>query len=181
MKTPLERVLKYQNAIIVKVCLQCKKNFKQKRRLLSICSYRCMKNRRSLFRPQTFKKCIQCKKVFGPVERLSRRFCSIKCKVLFQSTGRRTFRITIPKARNAQSLVAYHVRVGNIIKPDRCQDCKKKNVKLEAAHYHYDAPLKVKWICHSCHVKWDKFEPKNGTAIVKRWELFTGKSAELSI
>jgi len=58
---------------------------------------------------------------------------------------------------------------------------------IEAAHHDYDQPLHVRWLCRSCHVRWDKREPKNGTVVVMSRdfagtsvdaEQFTGKKAE---
>ena len=127
---------------------------------------------------QTFKFCHKCGKEFGPVDRLTAKYCSRDCKHDAMRIGRKTFRKTITKARSAQSLLAYHIKAGNIIKPDTCEECGQKK-RIEGAHYNYDEPLKVRWLCRSCHVKWDKSDPKNATYIIKRWEDFTGKKAEL--
>lgn len=116
--------------------------------------------------PQTFKICESCKKEFGPVSYLKKKFCTYACKVVAQSTGRKTFRITVAKARYAQSLIAYHVKVGNMVRPKRCEECKETGRKIEAAHFNYEEPLKVRWLCQSCHRKWDKAFPKGAT--VKR-------------
>ena len=129
-------------------------------------------------KPQTFRNCECCSNRFGPLDHLSQRFCSIQCKVKAQSTGRKTFRKTIAKARSAQSLMAYHINVGHIVRPSVCEECLSQDRKIEAAHHNYDEPLNVRWLCRSCHVKWDKAEPKNAT-IVARWEKYTGQKAEL--
>ena len=39
---------------------------------------------------------------------------------------------------------------GKIIKPIKCSRCYRKT-KLVGHHDDYDKPLKVKWLCHSCH------------------------------
>lgn len=122
-------------------------------------------------RPQTFRTCKLCGIEFGPLERLTRKFCSYKCKVADQSTGRLTFRKTIPKARSAQSLLRYHIQAGNIQRPTKCEECAVSGF-IEGAHKDYDRPLDVRWLCRSCHRKWDKQSPKNATII-------TGKKAEL--
>lgn len=98
--------------------------------------------------------------------RRAQKFCSPGCKNKAQSTGRKTFRKTIPKARTAQSLVAYYLKAGNIKKPDKCEQCDRDDRRIEAAHYNYDEPLKVRWLCKSCHVKWDYSEPKHATYVV---------------
>lgn len=128
-------------------------------------------------KPQTFRSCEQCKLTFGPLNRLSQRFCSYRCKVVAQTTGRKTFRITIPKARRAQRRIAYLIQIGQLTRPNKCEQCSKQ-CKTEAAHYNYDEPTNIRWLCRPCHVRWDKLDPKNAT-IVKRWEDFTGKTAKL--
>jgi hypothetical protein len=40
------------------------------------------------------------------------------------------------------------------------------NCRIEGAHYNYDEPLRVRWLCRSCHRRWDKLEPKGGTYLV---------------
>ncbi|MGE4157629.1 MAG: hypothetical protein AB7F75_00865 [Planctomycetota bacterium] len=98
--------------------------------------------------------------------RLRRRFCSSACKVKAQTTGRMTKRRTITKARSAQSLLRYHVQAGHIVRPDCCEACGEKSKRIEAAHYTYDEPLRVRWLCVSCHRRWDKQQPKNATVVV---------------
>ena len=129
-------------------------------------------------KPQTFRDCACCDKRFGPLDRLSQKFCSIECKVRAQTTGRKVARKTIAKARSAQSLLRYHIQAGKITRPERCEQCSAV-AKIEGAHFNYDEPLRVRWLCRSCHVRWDKAEPKNATVIVARWEKYTGKKAEL--
>ena len=145
----------------MKRCIQCGNDFEGKpgRKL---CSPRC----RSGARPQTFKNCESCGQKFGPVSYLAQRFCSYACKVEAQSTGQRSRRITITKARNAQSLLAYHVQAGKITKPDSCRRCGKSDCRIEASHDDYDKPLEVEWLCMSCHRRKDKANPKGVTVKV---------------
>jgi peptide subunit release factor 1 (eRF1) len=110
--------------------------------------------------------CGSCGEWFSP-DRYTKKYCSNKCKVKAQSTGRKTFRVTDTKARSAQSLLSYHVKRKNIKKPTRCEECGKENQRIEGAHFNYDEPLKVRWLCRSCHVKWDKQNPKGVTHIIK--------------
>ena len=145
------------HSVAVRICIMCGRSF-EGLPSKKLCSTEC----RAKHRPQTFKNCSQCGTVFGPVDRLSVKYCSRDCKHKAQTTGRKTQRKTKTKARLAQSLVAYHIKVGNIIRPDTCEDCGSTDKKIEAAHYDYDKPIKVKWLCRSCHVKWDKAEPKGG-------------------
>lgn len=48
-------------------------------------------------------------------------------------------------------------------RPTTCESCGTTGRRIEAAHYTYDEPLRVRWLCRSCHVRWDKQEPKGGT------------------
>ena len=145
------------------------------RRLLPVCD-KCKPIRAKRIRPQTYKKCEGCKKEFGPVDHLDRKFCSRDCKHIAMRTGRIKIRKTVKKARSAQSLLAYHVKSGNILRPHICEECGCDNKKIEGAHKNYENPLDVRWLCRSCHVRWDKKEPKGVTYIVKN---YTGKKAEL--
>ena len=128
---------------------------------------------------QTFRDCEHCGQEFGPLPNLSRRFCGKSCAYEFRKTmPRKIIRKVTKKARSAQSLLAYHVNKGNIIRPKTCESCGGER-KIEGAHYNYDEPLRVRWLCRSCHVKWDKEDPKGGTVIIQRWEDFTGSKASI--
>lgn len=133
-------------------------------------------------KPQTFKKCERCGVTFGPLDRLSQKFCSMECKVSAQTTGRKRVTVAITKARSAQSLLRYHVLKGHIVRAKTCEQCGVEGVKIEAAHHDYRKPLDVQWLCVSCHRKLDKRNAKHGTrsVIVTRWENATGKKAVLS-
>lgn len=111
---------------------------------------------------QTFKFCIQCGTEFGPVDRISKRLCSSVCKIKKQTTGRKRKSFATKKARAAQSKLAYAVLTGRLIRSNKCQDCGEIKERIEGAHYNYDDPLRVKWLCVSCHRIWDKKNPKGG-------------------
>jgi hypothetical protein len=130
-------------------------------------------------KPQTFRDCAQCHKRFGPLKHLSQKLCSKECKIKAQTTGKKTFRKTITKARSAQSLLRYHVQAGNINRPTKCEQCGSESKKIEGAHKDYNRPLDVRWLCRSCHIRWDKADPKNATYVVARWEQYTGQKAQL--
>lgn len=140
-------------------CIQCGQVFEGSTKL---CSSFC----RSAHRPVTFKNCEQCGCRFGPVSHLNRRFCSMACKVKAQTTGCRTIRKTLPLARTAQNLLRYHIQAGHIRRPNTCEECGATNCKIEGAHFDYHQPLWVRWLCRSCHVRWDKRQPKGGTYAV---------------
>jgi len=108
--------------------------------------------------------CPVCLNVFV-LPHLRRQFCSYPCKVEAQKTGRRVIRKTYTKARSAQSLLRYHIEAGHIIRPSQCECCGASEKKIEGAHFNYDEPLRVRWLCRPCHVRWDKREPKNATYI----------------
>lgn len=142
-------------------CKVCSKKFVGKTGA-KLCSDRC----RRLDRPQTFKICTYCKKEFGPVSHLSRVYCSQSCKILSQTTGKTSYRVTSREARYAQSLVAYYVRVGRLTRPNMCEICKSVGNRIEASHSDYSKPLDIRWLCISCHRKLDKKSPKGVTKAV---------------
>lgn len=119
-----------------------------------------------LMRAPAYLICHHCGQLFGPVDHLNRKFCSPRCKNIAATTGRQTVRRTIGKARNAQSLLRYHVQAGHIVRPDACEECGATHRRIEGAHFNYDEPLRVRWLCVSCHRRWDKREPKNATYVV---------------
>ena len=93
-----------------------------------------------LLRAPTFLICHSCGQLFGPVSQLKRRYCSKSCAYNAASTGRRTFRRTITKARSAQSLLRYHVQAGNIVRPVICEECGATDRRIEGAYFDYDKP-----------------------------------------
>lgn len=161
MPTP-ERINKYQRTVVQKKCSECEVLFSQMRRLSGIWPP-CIKKRRANFRPKTYKMCDFCKNKFGPVDHLKRKFCSYKCKAAKQSTGIKSHHRSNRIARNAQRLIKYYIDKGAIIRPNNCEECGNHGKKIEAAHFDYSDPLRVRWLCRSCHVLWDKKNPKNGT------------------
>lgn len=55
----------------------------------------------------------------------------------------------------ARMKLNYHVRKGNIIKPNDCESC-HENKKLDGHHEDYSKALEVKWLCRGCHADADK-------------------------
>ena len=139
-----------------RICIICDTKFEGKPNT-KLCSKEC----RIKHRPQTFKKCNNCGVEFGPIDHLNRKFCSYKCKVAAQSTGRKRKYISTKKAINAQRKISYAIQKGIIKRASDCEECGAKNLKIEAAHFDYNKPMLVRWLCRSCHVKWDKKEPKD--------------------
>lgn len=62
----------------------------------------------------------------------------------------------------ANMAVAYAIRKGRLVRPNTCESCGNDNIKITAAHYDYNPEnyLKVRWLCHHCHGKWDNSDPK---------------------
>jgi len=63
-------------------------------------------------------------------------------------------------------LVRYYVLAGLLDRPTACEECGSTGQAIEAAHHNYDEPLRVRWLCRSCHRRWDKREPKNATFVI---------------
>ena len=122
-----------------------------------LCSQECRKK----YRPQTFKDCAHCGSRFGPVNRLSQKFCCYPCKAAAMKTGRRVVWVSTPAAKAAHLEVRYALRRGDIIRPQKCENCGKV-CKPNGAHHDYKKPLDVRWLCGGCHVEWDHAKPKGG-------------------
>jgi hypothetical protein len=63
------------------------------------------------------------------------------------------------RMRAAHSAVAHALRAGRLIRPASCTAC-GAHEPLHAAHADYARPLDVRWLCRSCHGRWDASEPK---------------------
>lgn len=57
--------------------------------------------------------------------------------------------------------VAKAIRAGLLVRPMVCTQCGNQG-KIEAAHHDYSRPLDVRWLCKSCHTRWDRAVPKTG-------------------
>lgn len=141
-----------------KACRRCGTAFEGKNH-----QYFCSATCRKLHRPQTFRFCAHCQKLFGPLSHLSTRYCSMTCKCAGQRKVQHKPRQTpTNNARAAQSAVARAIKAGLLHRPGVCSECDREG-RIEAAHRDYDEPLEIRWLCRSCHTKWDWAEPKGGT------------------
>jgi len=94
----------------------------------------------------------------------------MECKAIAQRTEIHRKHRPTRAARKAQSLIRYHVESGKLQRPEACEECGKAE-KIEAAHFNYDEPLRVRWLCCSCHRRWDKRDPKRGTIPPSGWPV----------
>lgn len=65
------------------------------------------------------------------------------------------YRQSNPERYKAQNAVNNAVRDGKLVKPSRCQDCRKvfPSRQIHAHHADYMKPLEVRWVCKSCHTE----------------------------
>ena len=56
-----------------------------------------------------------------------------------------------PEKVRARDIIRKAVYEGRIIKPDICENCMKKSVRIEGHHEDYSLPYNVKWLCVKCH------------------------------
>ena len=67
-----------------------------------------------------------------------------------------------PAMHSAIEAVRRAIKKGLLVRPNICEECGKEGV-IEAAHHSYerDRRLDVRWLCRSCHRRWDMVEPKS--------------------
>lgn len=51
------------------------------------------------------------------------------------------------------------IKRGYLVKPPACEVCGEE-APLQGAHADYSQPLEVRWLCRSCHARWDTRQPK---------------------
>lgn len=59
----------------------------------------------------------------------------------------------------ARRAVSKAISRGELIRPETCEACGAAG-KIQGAHFDYSRPLEVRWLCRSCHTRWDAAEPK---------------------
>jgi len=70
------------------------------------------------------------------------------------------------KKVRAKGVLNYQVKIGNIIKPKKCECCNQTN-KLDGHHYNYSMPKDVVWLCRCCHINLHK----SGLAMAKNRDI----------
>ena len=60
------------------------------------------------------------------------------------------WRAAVPAGPRAHKRVYDAVRAGRLERPDKCEGCGLEK-RLHAHHDDYSKPLKVRWLCGSCH------------------------------
>jgi formylmethanofuran dehydrogenase subunit E len=56
--------------------------------------------------------------------------------------------------------VSVAIEQGLLVRPVDCEQCGAHGVQIDAAHYDYREPLRVRWLCRRCHSDWDRTQPK---------------------
>ncbi len=88
------------------------------------------------------------------------------------------------EAYAANMAVAYALRKGRLVRPTECEECGRAGVPIDGAHFDYSRPLEVRWLCKSCHSRWDHAVPKTGahrgTITVKCYDLDAAAACEMA-
>lgn len=66
-------------------------------------------------------------------------------------TRQRAHQILNGDKHRARQILTGAVKRGKVIRPARCERCKKKAERIEAHHEDYAKPLDVAWLCPPCH------------------------------
>jgi formylmethanofuran dehydrogenase subunit E len=59
----------------------------------------------------------------------------------------------------ARQAVRTAIKQGRLQRPDSCEECGRV-IFVEAAHKDYSRHLDIRWLCRTCHRKWDAADPK---------------------
>jgi len=107
--------------------------------------------------------CVRCEKVKNLSEfRKEATGYSILCKMcmkeiyLLERKAKFNYGVGVPlkKRKRARSLAACALKSGKLVKPSSCENCGKETLELEMHHWNYDFPLRVTFVCGSCHHLW---------------------------
>ena len=58
-----------------------------------------------------------------------------------------------PRKNKARQMIANHIRLGNLTRPESCSECNKP-CKPHGHHDNYNHGLDVRWLCSVCHGEW---------------------------
>lgn len=56
-----------------------------------------------------------------------------------------------PEVVNAQNRLKYAVRMGYLVRPNKCEKCGIET-KVDAHHEDYSKALEIMWLCRRCHM-----------------------------
>lgn len=66
--------------------------------------------------------------------------------------------------RSAGKVVQRALQMGTLTRPSVCEECgstgEDTRRPITAAHHDYSKPLDVRWLCWTCHKRWDHASPK---------------------
>lgn len=60
----------------------------------------------------------------------------------------------------ARRAVQKAIREGRLVPSKVCEECGTSSVRIEPAHFNYVELERVRWLCVSCHRRWDRIHPK---------------------
>jgi hypothetical protein len=72
-----------------------------------------------------------------------------------------------PQITHAYNVVKYALSKGRLVRPPACEQCGRV-CKPQAAHRDYARPFDLRWLCLSCHSRWDHAEPKSAHSRSRR-------------
>lgn len=88
-------------------------------------------------------------------------YATLRTRIMLGWSVERAFNTPVGKVsktdtktkRRAYTALHKAIRLGEIVRPDRCEECKRKVVVQGHHHLGYDPPhdLDVQWLCISCH------------------------------
>lgn len=87
--------------------------------------------------------------------RLTKAQRSANAKKAAQSRWQRYITPTPAERRSVAGKVGHAIRTGKLIRPSICSKC-DSGLNIQAHHDDYRYPLKVRWLCHWCHVGFHK-------------------------
>jgi len=70
---------------------------------------------------------------------------------LLKISRQRAHQLLNRQAHNARAAVHRALKTGEIVRPEHCERCQQRSLRLEAHHWDYREPLDVRWLCPPCH------------------------------